>query len=42
MPERVTKGAKTEIREQRGGFLKTLVGTLGSTCYEIFYQGKEL
>ena len=30
--ERVTKAAKTEIREQRGGFLKTLVGTLGSTC----------
>ena len=32
LPERVTKAAKTEIREQRGGFLKTLVGTLGSTC----------
>ena len=36
----VTKAVKNETREQRGGFLETLVGTLGSILLRDLLSGK--
>ena len=40
LPEGVTKAAKNKTREQRGGFLETLVGTLGTTLLGNLISGK--
>ena len=34
--EGVTKTVQNEVKEQKGGFLSMLLGTLGQVCYEIF------
>ena len=38
--KRVTKTIKNETEEQKGGFLGTLVGTLGSTLLGNILSGK--
>ena len=38
----VPKIIKNETKDQRHGFLGTLVGTLGSNFWEIYYQRKKL
>ena len=40
LPEGLTKAAKNKTREQRGGFLGTLVGTLGTTLLGNLISGK--
>ena len=37
----VTKTIKNETKNQRGGFLSKLLGTIGATSLEIYYQEKE-
>ena len=41
LPEGVTKTIQTEAKEQRGRFLRMLLGTLGGNLLEIFQQVKE-
>ena len=36
----VTKTIKNETKEQKGGFLSTLLGTLGASLYEKILEGK--
>ena len=38
----VTKTFKNETKEQKGGFLRMLLGTLGASLLGIYYQEKEL
>ena len=38
----VTKTVKNETKEQKGGFLSMLLGTLGASLLRNFYQEKEL
>ena len=40
MPEGVRKAVKNETREQRGGFIGTLKGTLGSILLGNLLSGK--
>ena len=40
MPEEVRKAVKNETREQRGGFIGTLKGTLGSILLGNLLSGK--
>ena len=40
--KRVAETIKNEKKEQRGGFLGTLVGTLGSILLLDFLSGKEI
>ena len=42
LPEGVTKAAKNKTREQRGGFLETLVGTLRRTLLGNLTSAKEI
>ena len=41
LPEGVTETIQTEAKEQRGRFLRMLLGTLGGNLLEIFQQVKE-
>ena len=40
--ERVTKTIKNETKEQKGGFLKMLLGTLGASLLGNILAGKEI
>ena len=42
LPEGVTKATKNKTREQRGGFLETLVGTLRRTLLGNLTSAKEI
>ena len=41
LPEGVTETIQTEAKEQRGRFLRMLLGTLGGNLLEIFQRVKE-
>ena len=42
LPEGVSKTIQNEVNEQRGGFLKILLGTLGASLLGNILAGKQI